>query len=49
MRDITAILPSLRESGFIGLSIEEKTDMKEAKDTLETRLSLWEFLQQKLC
>lgn len=38
--DITAILPSLRESGFIGLSIEEKTDMKEAKDTLGKKIKL---------
>ncbi|KYC44723.1 MAG: Methylcobamide:CoM methyltransferase MtaA [Candidatus Methanofastidiosum methylothiophilum] len=38
--DISAILPSLRESGFRGLSIEEKTDMKEAKDILGDKLKL---------
>jgi len=38
--DITTILPSLRESGFIGLSIEERTDMKEAKDILGDKLKL---------
>lgn len=38
--DIHSILPSLRESGFLGLSIEEKTDMKEAKDILGDKLRL---------
>ncbi|NYT04254.1 MAG: MtaA/CmuA family methyltransferase [Candidatus Methanofastidiosa archaeon] len=38
--DITAILPLIRESGFIGLSIEERTDMKEAKDILGDKLKL---------
>ncbi|NYT13743.1 MAG: MtaA/CmuA family methyltransferase [Candidatus Methanofastidiosa archaeon] len=38
--DITSILPLIRESGFIGLSIEERTDMKEAKDVLGDKLKL---------
>lgn len=38
--DITSILPSLRESGFLGLSIEEKTDVKKAKDTLGDKLRI---------
>ncbi|MDY1591795.1 MAG: methylcobamide:CoM methyltransferase MtaA [Methanofastidiosum sp.] len=38
--DVTAILSSLRESGFLGLSIEEKTDMKISKDVLGDKLRL---------
>lgn len=38
--DITAILPSIRESGFLGLSIEEKTDIGIAKDILEDKLKI---------
>ncbi len=38
--DITPILPSIRESGFLGLSIEEKTDIRVAKDILDDKVKI---------
>ncbi|KYC51553.1 MAG: Methylcobamide:CoM methyltransferase MtaA [Candidatus Methanofastidiosum methylothiophilum] len=38
--EISRILPYIKESEFLGLSIEEKTDIKEAKDVLGDKIKI---------